>query len=164
METSTALIREIRPEDNAEVARVVREVLIEMGVPKVGTAYADKALDCMYETYDVQRAVYFVVAEEGSILGCAGIAQVQNYGGNVCELQKMYFLQAARGRGLGTQMMRICLNRAKEYGFEKVYIETMPYMKAAQKLYQKSGFEYIDAPLGDTGHYSCPVYMLKSLF
>lgn len=163
MESSTAAIREIRPEDNAQVAQVIRKVLVEIGVPKIGTAYADKALDHMYENYDVPRAHYFLVVEENKVLGCAGIAQLENYEGNVCELQKMYFLEEARGKGVGAQMMKICLDRAKQYGYEKVYIETMPYMKAAQKLYTKSGFEYIDAPMGDTGHYSCSVWMIKNI-
>ncbi len=159
----TAKIREIQPNDNAEVARVVRKVLVDLGVPKVGTAYADKALDKMHENYNVPKATYFVVEEKGKIIGCAGVAQLDNYAGNVCELQKMYFLQEARGRGLGSKMMDICLEKAKEYGFEKCYLETMPYMAAAQKLYKKVGFEYIDAPMGNTGHYSCPVWMLKQL-
>lgn len=163
METSTVLIREIRQEDNAEVARVVRKVLVEMGVPKVGSAYADEALNDMYKNYDVPRAVYFLIEDDGQILGCAGIAQLDNYEGNVCELQKMYLLPEARGRGLGKKMMKVCLDRARLYGYEQVYIETMPYMKAAQKLYQKSGFEYIDAPMGDTGHGACQVWMLKDI-
>ncbi|GMN09130.1 GNAT family N-acetyltransferase [Croceitalea sp. MTPC9] len=158
------VIREITKDDNAQVAKVVRRVLEDLGVPKVGTAYADKALDEMYETYDKPKATYFVVEDKnkGAIIGCAGIAQLDNYTGNVCELQKMYFLEEARGRGLGSKMIEICLQKAKEYGFEKCYLETMPYMKAAQKLYQKNGFEYIDAPMGNTGHYSCPVWMLKN--
>lgn len=159
----TAIIREIQKSDNAEVANVIRKVLVDLGVPKVGTAYADTALDHMYENYNVPKATYFVVEDKGVILGCAGVAQLENYEGNVCELQKMYFLEAARGRGLGKQMMEICLQRAKEYQFEGCYLETMPYMKDAQKLYLKSGFEYIDAPMGNTGHFSCPVWMLKSL-
>lgn len=159
----TAIIREIQQEDNAEVARVVREVLVEMGVPKVGTAYADKALNIMYETYNVPKATYFVVEDKGKIIGCCGVAQLENYKGNVCELQKMYFLGETRGRGLGAKMMQACLNRARKYGFEKCYLETMPYMKAAQKLYKKTGFEYIDAPMGNTGHFSCPVWMLIQL-
>lgn len=158
-----ATIREIRKEDNASVARVVRKVLEDLGVPKVGTAYADKALDSMFENYDVPRATYFVAEDDGKIIGCAGVAQLENYEGNVCELQKMYFLEEARGRGLGMQMIDRCLKRAKEFEFEKCYLETMPYMTDAQKLYKKSGFEYIDAPMGNTGHYSCPVWMLKTL-
>jgi len=158
-----AIIREIKIEDNAQVARVIRKVLVDIGVPKVGTAYADTALDHMCENYDVPKATYFVVDLDGEIIGCAGVAQLENYEGNVCELQKMYFLEEARGKGLGTEMIEICLKKAKEYGFEQCYLETMPYMKAAQKLYRKSGFDYIDAPMGTTGHFSCPVWMLKTL-
>lgn len=157
-------IREIQPQDNVALAQAIREVLIEMEVPKVGTAYADKALDMMFETYDSDRSVYFVVEnEEGEILGGAGIAQLANYKGNVCELQKMYFTQKARGKGLGAEMINKCLNVARQFGFEKCYLETMPNMKDAQRLYLKTGFEYIDGPLGDTGHCSCPVWMIKNL-
>ncbi|MEO9511352.1 MAG: GNAT family N-acetyltransferase [Flavobacteriaceae bacterium] len=157
------IIREITPKDNVIVAQVVRKVLLDMGAPKVGTAYADKALDNMSETYNKPGAVYFVIEENGQIIGCAGIAQLDNYNGSVCELQKMYLLEQARGRGLGSKMIAVCLDRAREFGFEQCYLETMPYMEAAQKLYKKNGFEYIDAPMGNTGHYSCPVWMLKTL-
>ncbi|MFD0861869.1 GNAT family N-acetyltransferase [Sungkyunkwania multivorans] len=160
---STMVIREIQPEDNEQIAKVIRKVLEDLGVPKVGTAYADKALDNLFEAYDKERAVYFVVVEGNSILGGAGISPLDNYEGNICELQKMYFLDEARGCGVGARMMGKCLEKAKEFGFGAVYIETMPYMEAAQKLYKKVGFEYIDAPMGDTGHYSCPVWMLKKL-
>lgn len=160
---SNAIIREISPKDNRSVAAVIRKVLVDLGVPKVGTAYADKALDHLFENYDVPRATYFVVEDGKQILGCAGIAPLENHEGNVCELQKMYFLEEARGRGLGAKMMQLCLDRAREYGFEKCYLETMPYMEDAQKLYLKTGFRYIDAPMGDTGHYSCTVWMLLDL-
>ena len=157
------MIREIRPNDNAEVAMVIRKVLVDLGVSKVGTAYADVALDHMYENYDVGKATYFVIEDQGRIIGCAGVAQLEDCEGNVCELQKMYFLEEARGRGLGSSMISKYLNRAEEYGFELCYLETMPYMAAAQKLYKKTGFEYIEAPMGNTGHFSCPVWMLKQL-
>ncbi len=159
----SVLIREIQKEDNQQIAQVIRKVLVDLGVPKVGTAYADKALDHMHENYSVPRAAYFVVLENNAIVGGAGLAPLENYEGNVCELQKMYFLEEARGKGLGAKMMTVCLKKAKEIGFEKVYLETMPYMKAAQKLYVKVGFKYIEAPLGNTGHYSCPVWMLKDI-
>ncbi|GER60850.1 GNAT family N-acetyltransferase [Patiriisocius marinus] len=156
-------IRPIEKRDNQQIAAVIRKVLIDLGVPKVGTAYADNSLDCMFETYDNDKAAYFVVDLEGKIIGGAGVAQLENYDGNVCELQKMYFLEEARGKGLGAEMMAICLNKAVQFKFEKCYLETMTYMKDAQKLYKKVGFEYLNGPLGDTGHFSCPVQMLKTL-
>jgi putative acetyltransferase len=159
----TPTIREINKADNPHVAKCVRDVLVEFGVPKVGTAYEDASLDCMFETYDNPKMVYLVLEENSKIIGSAGIAKLDNYDGNICELQKMYFAPEARGRGLGTKMITKCLEYAKDFGFDACYLETMPYMDAARALYAKNGFEIIDKSLGNTGHYSCTVYMLKNL-
>ncbi len=156
-------IRTIKREDNIALARLIREVLVEMGVPKVGTAYEDKALDMMYETYDQSGRSYFVVEEKGKIIGGAGIAPLENGDSNICELQKMYFLPVARGKGVGYKMINICLGYAKDKGYTKCYLETMPYMEAARKLYKKVGFKELGEPIGDTGHYSCQAWMIKDL-
>lgn len=156
-------IREITLEDDKAISAVIRAVLIEFGVPKVGTAYEDEALDCMFETYDTNRSAYFVIVADSKIIGGAGIAPLANFEGNTCELQKMYFLPEARGKGLGSQMMNQCLVKAKAFGYEQCYLETMPYMDAARSLYRKSGFKDLEAPLGNTGHYSCSKWMLKTL-
>ncbi|MDG2194225.1 MAG: GNAT family N-acetyltransferase [Polaribacter sp.] len=157
------IIREIQPKDNMQVAQVIRDVLIELNVPKVGTAYEDKALEDMCETYNKTTSTYYVIEHCQKIIGGAGIAQLDNYDGNICEFQKMYFLKEARGKGLGSKMIAICLAKAKQFGFEKCYLETMPYMESAKALYAKNGFTSLDKPLGNTGHYSCNVWMLKEL-
>lgn len=156
-------IRPIQKADNEAVANLIRTVLIEHNVPKVGTAYADASLDCMFETYSASRSRYFIVEHNNKIIGGAGISQLANEKDSICELQKMYFLPEARGLGLGMQMMERCLNEARSFGYEQCYLETMPYMIDAQKLYKKFGFQYINAPMGCTGHTSCPVWMLKEL-
>lgn len=156
-------IRKINKEDNQEVAQLIRAVFDEMDIPKVGTAYADPYLDFMYEEYNKPRSVYFVVEHNGKIVGSAGIARLENEDETICELQKMYFLPESRGLGIGSEMMGVCLQSAIAFGFESCYLETMPFMLDAQKLYKKFGFEYIAEPMGSTGHVSCPVWMLKKL-
>ncbi len=157
------IIREIQPEDNNQIADVIRQVFISDDYPKTGTAFADSQLDFMFETYNKPKAIYFVVEENGKIIGGAGVSQLDNSEENICELQKMYFLQEARGKGIGFEMIQKCLQKAKDFGYEKCYLETLPEMLNAQKLYMKVGFEYLCEPLGGTGHTSCPVWMLKSL-
>jgi putative acetyltransferase len=161
--TKEPRIREIQPKDNQQIARVIRDVLTEFGAPKVGTAYEDKATDSMFETYQKEKAGYFVIEINGKIIGGAGFSQLDNHDGNICEFQKMYFLPEARGKGLGSKLIDVCLEKAKEFGFEQCYLETMPYMNAAQALYKKNGFISLDKPVGNTGHYSCNVWMLKDL-
>ena len=75
----------------------------------------------------------------------------------------MYVLPSARGKGLGTELISKCLKKAKGFGFENCYLETMPYMEAARKLYEKNGFLKLSKPMGNTGHYSCNVWMLKKI-
>lgn len=157
------IIRPIQKEDNQAIAQVIRQVLIEYNVPKVGTAYADPQLDSMFKTYITSQSVYFVIENNGQIIGGAGVSHLENEADTICELQKMYFLPEARGIGLGTQMMEKCLQSARDFGYKKCYLETMPNMEDAQKLYQKVGFEYLCNPLGNTGHTSCPVWMIKVL-
>ncbi|HQF48007.1 GNAT family N-acetyltransferase [Flavobacterium alvei] len=157
------IIRKIEKKDNQSVAQLIRAVFDELNIPKVGTAYADPYLDLMFEEYSKPKSAYFVVESEGKIVGGAGVAPLENETEAICELQKMYFLPETRGLGIGSQMMEICLQAAKDFGFKKCYLETMPFMHDAQKLYKKVGFEFICSPMGSTGHTSCPVWMLKEL-
>jgi len=156
-------IREIQPEDNQQIAALIRKVLVEMGVPKVGTAYEDKSLDDMYSTYQHDKMQYFVVEENGTLIGGSGIAPLAGLEDEVSELQKMYFLPEARGRGIGAHMMETCLHFAKSQGFKQCYLETLPYMENARRLYGRSGFRSLEKPMGDTGHYNCTMWMIKDL-
>ena len=157
------IIREIQPQDNPQIAAVIREVFITDGYPKTGTAFADQQLDCMFEAYDKPRAIYFVAEENGRIVGGAGVSQLDNSEENISELQKMYFLKHSRGKGIGSKMIQKCLEKATELGYEKCYLETLPEMETAQHLYKKAGFEYLCEPMGNTGHTTCPVWMIKQL-
>jgi putative acetyltransferase len=106
------LIRKIKKEDNSQIANVIREVFISDDYPKTGTAFADSQLDFMFEAYDKPKAIYFVVVDTeinsafyGKIIGGAGVSQLDNSNENICELQKMYFLKEARGKGIGQEMI-----------------------------------------------------------
>ena len=157
------LIRQIIESYNKPLATILREVLIEMNIPKIGSAYEDPEIDNMYNSYSSARSRYFVVEENSEILGGAGINPLRDGRPDICELQKMYFHKSLRGRGIGDKMIELCLNFAIKSNFKKCYIETMPNMINAQKLYLKKGFKYIDGPLGNTGHTACPVWMIKTL-
>lgn len=163
MTPSHFIIREIKPNDNQQIASVIRDVLTEFGAPKVGTAYEDKATDEMFETYQKEKTAYFVIEYQNKVVGGVGFAELHGFKNTICELQKMYFLPIARGKGLGSKLIDFCLSKAKKQGFKQCYLETMPYMNAARALYAKNGFENLENPMGNTGHYSCNVWMLKNL-
>ncbi len=163
MINSSYIIREIEARDNKQIKNIIQSVILEMGAPKIGTAYEDISLEDMFTAYQKDNAIYFVVEHDGKVLGGGGIAQLDDVKKNTCELQKMYFMPQIRGKGLGAKMIEKCILKAKEFGYNQCYLETMPYMTAARKLYAKNGFSQIDSPMGNTCHYSCDVWMIRTL-
>jgi len=51
----------------------------------------------------------------------------------------------------------------RKAGYQHVYLETMPELQRAMPVYEKFGFRYLDGPMGNTGHFGCPIWMLKDL-
>ncbi len=154
-------IRPIQPEDDPVVARIIRDVMPEFGANGPGFALHDPEVSAMHAAYDRPGAAYFVVEDEGQVLGGAGIAPLDGGPARLCELRKMYFLPQLRGRGAGAAMLRQCLDSAASLGYSGCYLETLTGMDAAQRLYQRFGFQPLPGPLGATGHHGCNRWFLK---
>jgi putative acetyltransferase len=156
-------IRPITAAGDAAMASIIREVMPEFGAVGDGFAINDPEVDWMSRAYAQPRSAYFVLEREGIILGGGGVAPLAGADGTVCELRKMYFLPQARGLGAGSAMMARGLQAARGFGFRHCYLETLCGMDAAMRLYERSGFRRIDAPLGDTGHGGCNTFYLLDL-
>lgn len=161
--SSDFLIRPILAKDDLAVAAIIRSVMPEFGATGEGFAINDPEVDWMQRAYAVPRSAYFVVEVDGRVVGGGGIAPLQAGDADTCELRKMYFLPEARGLGAGAAMMSRCLETARDAGFKRCYLETLHGMDAAKKLYERSGFVRIDAPLGATGHGGCNAFYLREL-
>jgi putative acetyltransferase len=156
-------IRSIQLSDNPELAVIVRDTLTEFGANVPGTVYFDPTTDALFELFQVPKSAYFVAEADGKIWGGGGIYPTEGLPSNTCELVKMYLLPEVRGIGLGRSLIEKCLELAKAEGFEQVYLETLPELNLALKAYEKLGFEYLSAPMGDSKHFGCGLWMLKKL-
>lgn len=157
-------IRSIRQSDNPALAKIIRATLTEFGADHPGTVYYDASTDTLFELFQKPRSVYYVAeTEDGKIVGGGGIFPTEGLPENTCELVKMYLLPEERGKGLGGLIIEKCLQTAKEYGFAQVYIESMPELEQALKVYERFGFNYLSAPLGNSGHFGCELWMIRAL-
>jgi putative acetyltransferase len=161
--SNSHLIRLISPGDDAAVAALIRGVMPEFGARGPGFALQDAEVAAMSQSYAAPRAAYFVVEQEGEIVGGAGLAPLAGADFEVCELRKMYFLATARGQGAGTVLLRHCLRAARGFGYQICYLETLRGMDAARHLYEKAGFQALSAPLGATGHFGCDQWLVLEL-
>lgn len=156
-------LRPIAPADDAALARIIRRVMPEFGADGEGFAIHDPEVDWMSRAYAAPRSAYFVIERDGHVLGGGGVAPLQGGAPDTCELRKMYFLPKLRGQGAGAALMVRCLDAARGFGFRQCYLETLCGMDGARKLYERSGFRLIDAPMGATGHGGCNTFYLREL-
>jgi len=155
-------IRKIEKSDNQPLCAVIKEVLTDFGLNKPGFAYYDPELLTMYQAYQKPKALYLVVEWNGRLIGGGGIVPLQGAHANVCELTKMYLSSDARGKGIGAELLSRLMTQAHEMGYAHCYLETTDNLTQAIRLYKKFGFEPLDHPMGETGHFSCQHWYLKT--
>ena len=156
-------IRLIQPEDNQAMALILRKSLEEFDLAIPGTAYYDESTDHLYETFQLENSVYFVAEEDGQLIGGVGIYPTEGLPEDTVELVKMYIDSSYRGKGIGKQLMKKCIEHAKALGYKKIYLETLPELSTAVLAYEKLGFESLDQPIGATGHFACTIWMLYTI-
>ncbi|EFO1192276.1 GNAT family N-acetyltransferase [Escherichia coli] len=158
------VMRRLTLQDNPAIARVIRQVSAEYDLTAdKGYTVADPNLDELYQVYSQPGHAYWVVEYEGEVVGGGGIAPLAGSESDICELQKMYFLPAIRGKGLAKKLALKAMEEAREMGFKRCYLETTAFLKEAIGLYEHLGFQHIDYALGCTGHVDCEVRMLREL-
>jgi putative acetyltransferase len=163
VQSGVVRIRPIETRDDTAIAAIIRCVMPEFGASGCGFAINDPEVDWMHRAYAEPRCAYFVVERDGTVEGGGGIAPLQGGDADTCELRKMYFLPTLRGLGAGSALMDRCLDAARGFGFGYCYLETLTGMDAAMRLYERSGFRRIDAPMGATGHGGCNTFYLREL-
>jgi len=155
------IIRKIQPQDNPLIAKIIRTALEEYGEAKPGTVYTDPTTDELYETFSsAPKSGYFIAELNGEVIGGSGIYPTKNLPEGYAELVKIYLKSEYRGKGIGKQLMDKSISYAKEQGYTHLYLESFPSLKEAIQLYEKIGFERIENPLGDSGHFACDVWMV----
>jgi putative acetyltransferase len=157
------LIRKIRLDDNPYIEKIIKDTFPEFNMPLTGTTFEDKEIPQMFESYQNDNEVYYILEEQGNVVGGGGIKPLKDSEDDICELQKMYLSPEVRGKGYGKFVFNKCLEKAKKLGFKKCYLESASQFKTAIQIYEKSGFQHLEEPLGNTGHYSCGVWMIKDL-
>lgn len=142
---------------------IARANLKAFGLDIPGTAYFDPELmrlSVFYEAAPDKRAYFVAVDETGAVLGGGGLAEFELLD-NTAELQKLYLSDAAKGHGLGTRLMGVLEDAARQRGYARFYLETHSNLKAAIHLYDKLGYQRCK-PAG-SAHTAMDHFFIKEL-
>lgn len=88
---------------------------------------------------------YLVIEKNHELIGFAKL--VKNHstkgleGKKTAEIARIYVAQAYHGQQLGAQLMQACLNEAKDFGVETVWLGVWEHNPKAIRFYEKMGFQ-----------------------
>jgi carbonic anhydrase len=105
-------------------------------------------VDLSYQNFDQEMASLpgayaepqgrlFFAELNGAPAGCVGI---RPFSEGVCEMKRLYVSPEARGHGVGRALALAAIGAAKEIGYKRLMLDTLPNMRMAVKLYRELGF------------------------
>src|SRR5215207_1843413 len=115
-------------------ANLAEELLERHGRP--GSGGEPPATD-----FEPPDGAFVVGYEVGEPVACGGICR---YDERVGEMRRMYVAPSARGRGLSRKVLAALEKAAREFGYERVRLETGYRQFEAIALYRSSGYESIE--------------------
>ena len=104
-------------------------------------------MDSISSMYREPAGTFLVLLDGQRVVGTGAIRRLDE---QTCELKRMWFLPAYRGKGYGARMSEALLQFARSAGYKRVRLDTTPELAAANRLYRRLGFypieRYNDGP------------------
>jgi len=127
----------IAPADDLTIVRA----LITEYANSLGVDLSFQNLDHELATLDVFYEQILVARDDQDAAGCVALRRIDD---EICEMKRLYVRPAFRGHDLGRRLADRIIEEARQRGYKRMRLDTLPTMTAAIPLYRSLGFVEIE--------------------
>ena len=127
--------------DVAVVRQLWREYWDSVGLPKNFQGF-DAELAGLPGIYGAEGGVLLLASQKEEPAGTIALRRLNGTSG---EVKRLYLRPKFRGHGLGRRLLNEVIQRAGGFQYDCLYADTLPNMMEALSLYERVGFERVEA-------------------
>ncbi|MCW5797025.1 MAG: GNAT family N-acetyltransferase [Nitrospira sp.] len=98
----------------------------------------DQELQRLASEYGPPDGVFLLAKEGEAYVGCGGL---RRFSPSACEMKRLYVIPAHQHQGIGRILITALIDHARNLGYTRILLDTLPFMTTAQSLYKSLGFE-----------------------
>jgi ribosomal protein S18 acetylase RimI-like enzyme len=101
----------------------------------------DRELAGLPGDYAPPNGRLLVVRVAGNAVACVALRRLED---DLCEMKRLYVQPSQRGLGLGRKLAEAVIGEARQIGYARMRLDTLPSMAEAAALYERLGFREIE--------------------
>ena len=127
------------PPDVVQAKALFREYASGLGVDLCFQNF-DAELAALPGDYVPPTGRLLLAFEAGDPAGCVALRRISD---DICEMKRLYVRPQFRGTGLGRRLAIEIMAQARQIGYQRLRLDTLPMMKEAIAMYRSLGFHEI---------------------
>lgn len=111
-------------------------------IAKIGSEFIDN--------YDSASERCWIAEKEDQVLGCIMLVKDRSSDRNAAKLRLLLVEPSARGLGVGSALVRLCTEFAREVGYARIVLWTQSILTSARRLYANEGYTLVKSEEHET--------------